>query len=143
MSDQDVDSTLPGARLHVVEAFIDGERVDLERLEDALADSVSRRHLIELLLLRDAVAGMGPVEWSAARRAQGKRRVVRWLAAAAALVFCVTSGYVAGQRVMVAAATPSSVETVMTIDPAPAAPAPTKVISLQPGVNWTDSREGR
>jgi hypothetical protein len=31
----------------------------------------------------------------------------------------------------------------MTIDPAPAAPAPTKTISLQPGVNWTDSREGR
>ena len=121
----------------VVEAFIDGERVDREALKAALADPAGRDCLVELLALRDAVGGMGPSRWSAMNRMSPLMRRVRWAAAAALVVCAVGAGYVAGQRTLEATAEPN-VSAVVNLGTMPAAPAPTKVITLRPGVNWTE-----
>jgi hypothetical protein len=142
MTEQDIASK-PSADdpFLVIEAFLDGERIDGQAIKDALAEAAVRDHFVELLMVREAVAVMGPHRWSAARHSPG-RRGVKWIAAAAAVMVCVTGGYVAGQRGAPAAA-PSSVEAVVSVEGTPIAPAPTKVIPLKPGVNWTDSSGGQ
>ena len=137
MTDQASEIT-PAAddRFLLVEALLDGERVDGRAIKDALAVAAVRDHFVDLLMLRDAVAGMGPHEWRAAPRSK-TRRGMKWAAAAAVVVACVAGGYAVGQRVTAAA--PSNVEAVVTVDAAPVAPAPTKTIALEPGVNWTDT----
>ena len=142
MTDQGIESK-PSADdpFLVIEALLDGERVDGRAIKDALAEPAGRDHFVDLLMLREAVSGMGPHRWSAARHSHS-RRGVKWIAAAAAVMVCVTGGYVAGQRGAPAPA-PSSVEAVVTMERSPIAPAPTKVISLKPGVNWTDSTGGQ
>ena len=125
--------------LVVVEGLLDGARVDARALREALADPAACDHFVELLVLRDALAAMAPLDWSAARLPPGSRRPGRWLAAAAAVVASVLAGYLAGQRVTLAAPAPASaIEAVVMVDDAPAAPPPTRVIALEPGVNWTE-----
>jgi hypothetical protein len=62
------------------------------------------------------------------------------MAAAAAIVISLTTGYFAGQWTVEAAPAPS-VETFVTIGSTVAAPKPTRVVTLRPGVNWTE-KEG-
>ena len=127
----------------VVEALLDGERVDTERLKDALADPAAREHFVDLIALREAVGSMGPGVWRAEPRAHA-RGPVRWFAAAAAIVVSLGAGYLAGQRVIASGGPPSSaVEATIQLERPPAAPAPTQVISLRPGINWTESSGGR
>ena len=122
----------------ILEAFIDGERVDREALKAALADPGGRDCLMDLLALRDAVGRMGPSTWSAITRTPPATRRFRWAAAAALLVCSIGAGYLAGTRAVEARAT--NVAAVVNLTAAPAAPAPTKVITLRPGVDWTDSK---
>jgi hypothetical protein len=143
MTDQDpLSEQLPEAPYAIVEAFIDGERVNAHALKEALADPMAREHLVELLVLRDAVGTMAPAVWSAARgpRSWSGRG---WLAAAAVLVMSVTAGYVAGQRRIAPPAPRAAVETTVDFGSAPIAPAPTRVIALRPGINWVDTSGGR
>jgi hypothetical protein len=144
MTDQSgMDKPASAGACMVVEAFLDGERVDPEALKRALAEPHARDHLVELLALRETVWSMTPSTWAPIAR-PGRARA-RWLAAAAAVVVSLTAGYLAGQQ-RVAPATTSlspSVEAVIHVPDSPAAPAPTRVISLQPGVNWTESRRGQ
>jgi hypothetical protein len=127
----------------VVEAFLDGERVDAQTLKHALADADAREHFVDLLALREAVGSMAPGAWSADGRA-GARPHVRWFAAAAAVVLSLTAGYFAGQRAVASTEPPaSSVQAVIQFERPPAAPAPTQVISLRPGINWTENSGGR
>jgi hypothetical protein len=127
----------------IVEALLDGERVDSQELKHALADAAAREHFVDLLALREAVGSMAPAAWSADGRA-GARYRVRWFAAAAAVMMSLTAGYFAGQRAVTSTGTPSSaVEAVIQFERPPAAPAPTQVISLRPGINWTENSGGR
>lgn len=121
----------------VVAALADGERVDPAALKAALDDSAVRDYLVDLIALRHAVGTMGElpaVRWHERRSFRSR---VGWLTAAAAIVISVTAGYVAGQRTVQAAPAPT-VETVLDLGTGSAAPRPTHVIPLRPGVNWTE-----
>ena len=124
----------------ILEAFIDGERVDREALKAALEDPAGRDCLMDLLALRDAVGAMGPKSWSAINRPSPAARRVRWAAAAALLACSISAGYLAGMRTVEARTTQRNVAAVVNLTGAPTAPAPTKVITLRPGVNWSDSK---
>jgi hypothetical protein len=136
------DDRIDGA-FAIVEALLDGERVDSQELKNALADAAAREHFVDLVALREAVGSMAPSAWSADGRA-GARVRVRWFAAAAAVVMSLTAGYFAGQRAVASTESSSSaVEAVIQFERPPAAPAPTQVISLRPGINWTENSGGR
>ena len=139
MTDLESQSEPPAdGALLVIEAFLDGEAVDRAALSDALADAAAREHLVDLLALRGGVASLGSSAWSAARPPSRRR----WLAAAAVVVLSVGTGFIVGQRTIDASAAPA-VETVVEQGGGVEAPKPTRVISLQPGVNWTESTGGR
>ena len=122
----------------VVAALADGEFVDPLALKLALEDGAVREYLVDLVALRQSVATMSePVQWRERRSFLSR---AGWLAAAAAVVLSLTAGYVAGQRTVEAAPAPS-VETFVTFGPTAAAPKPTRVVTLRPGVNWTE-KEG-
>ena len=126
--------------LAVIDAFIDGEPIDVPALRAALDEPEARDYLAELLTLREAVRTTAPSAWSIPARDSSARRW-RWLAAAAGVVLSLTAGYVTGQRQAAAAA--SSMVTTVDFGSVPTAPAPTQVITLRPGVNWVESSGGR
>jgi hypothetical protein len=124
-----------------IAAFVDGERVDQDRLKEALADPAGRDYLVDLLALRELVNAEGaalggrPVPVRDVARSRINR--LSWIAAAAMLAIGTFGGYVAGMR-SVDRARPS---TPVVVERAPlAAPAPTRVIRLEPGVNWEEKR---
>lgn len=126
----------------VVEALLDGERVAAGDLRAALEDPAAREHFVDLLVLRAAVGvaeAAVPSTWTAAPR----HRKVRWLALAAALVISLSAGYGAGRQAAPVPAVAATVEAVVQASDTPVAPAPTRVITLTPGVNWVDRQEGR
>ena len=128
----------------VVEAFLDGEMVDPSMLGAALADESARDHFVDLLVIRRGVHGLDALTTSTVHRPQGTWPRKKWLAAAAAaVVVSVSAGYVAGQRALAATIVPSTVEAFVFPDDEPAAPKPTRSITLKPGVNWTDNSGGR
>jgi hypothetical protein len=123
----------------VIEAFIDDERVDVEDLKEALAKPEGREYLIELLALREVVAGKLP----AAPTRSVPRRGFRWLtlAAACVAVASVSVGYSVGRyRGEPGASVPSQgvLQVVRQVSP----PSPTSVIRLQSGVDWTETPGG-
>lgn len=123
----------------VVAALADGEPVEAEALKVALEDPSVRTYLVDLIALRQSVGAMSelPVQWRERRSFLSR---VGWTAAAAAIVISLAAGYFAGQWTVEAAPAPS-VETFVTIGPTAAAPKPTRVVTLRPGVNWTE-KEG-
>ena len=141
MTDQNGTDTLDRRDpVAVVEAFADGERVDRDALNAALADPAGREYLLDLLALRDAVGGMAPSRWAVASRTGLNR--FRWVAAAALVICSIAAGYLAGTRTVEGHTEPPNVAAVITLPEAEItpAPAPTKVITLRPGVNWTDTK---
>ena len=125
----------------VVEAFLDGEAVDPRRLRHALDEPGVRDHLVDLLVLREGVRTITPGGWTSRPAAAAAGRV-RWLAAAAAVLVALSAGYYTGQRTVVASESFGG-ETAVALESAPAPPAPTQVIKLEPGVNWTDGPAGK
>jgi hypothetical protein len=121
----------------VVAALADGERVDPAALKIALDDPGVRNYLVDLIALRQAVATAGHLPPTRARERRRLYSSVGWLSAAAAILVSLTAGYLAGQRTVQTAPAPS-VETVVDMGTSAAAPKPTRVISLRPGVNWTE-----
>ena len=121
----------------VVAALADGEPVEPAALRAALDDPAVRDYLVDLVALRHAVGTMGELPAERWHERRSFRSRAGWLTAAAAIVLSVTAGYFAGQRTVQAAPAPS-VETVVDLGTSTAAPAPTQVISLRPGVNWTE-----
>ena len=124
----------------VVAALADGEPIDPAALKAALEDPGVREYLVDLVTLRQSVGMMSeqlPVQWRERRSFLSR---AGWLAAAAAIVISLTAGYVAGQRTVEAAAAPN-IETFVTIGATVAAPKPTRVVTLRPGVNWTEKEE--
>jgi hypothetical protein len=122
----------------VVAALADGEPVDPDALKLALEESAVRDYLVDLMALRQtvvAVAATSDVRWRERQSIWSRRG---WLTAAAAVLLSLTAGYFAGQRTGVQAAPAPVMETVVHLDSAVTAPKPTRVISLRPGVNWTE-----
>jgi hypothetical protein len=125
----------------IIATFVDRERVDAEALKAALASDEGRDYLIDLLALRELVADQ-PGTASLAR-ATGVRSRWRNAGALAAALVLIAAGYLAGTRH--AAPTPSamsdaSVSTtsrpLATSSDRGAAPAPTSIILLEPGLDW-------
>ena len=138
MTDHEQMTELPAADPHaIVEAFADGEPVDRAALSAALADPAAREHLLDVLILRDAIGSMTAPRW---QRSQPRRFRAPWLAAAAAVLLSVIAGYYAGHQAIAADPAHTTVETSIDLSISPAAPAPTRVVTLQPGVGWTDVR---
>jgi len=126
----------------IVEAFMDGEPVGPQALKDALADAGAREYLVDMLILREAVATLGmPAASAIARRDRPSRRV-SWLAAAAAVIVSLTAGFLAGQR-GVAPVAAQTVEAAVHVETATAAPKPTRIITLRPGVDWIENAGGK
>jgi hypothetical protein len=127
------------AEIHdVIAAFADGERVGADELKTALADRGGRDYLVDLLLLRDLVHAAGP---AVLVPTSGRRRLPKWVGLAAAVSIGLAGGFLAGERASGApagAAPPPMVTAIEPPAPPRAAPAATRVIRLEPGVDWTE-----
>ncbi len=133
----DPEPPLPERSLLVVESFLDGENVNLHELREALARSEARDHLVDVLALRRDVWASGPHRWSAVHANQRPaRRAVSWIAAAAGLVISLAAGYAFGQQAR-ASQLDAGIEVVLDAMMPP--PQPTQIITLKPGVNWTET----
>ena len=140
-------------------SFADGEPIEPELLDRALANPEGRAYLIDVLVLRGWYGHRAPgaevnrasvwqdsVSAPAAGLlpAGGKRAPGRWLTAVAALVtVSVLGGYIAGRQSVLrdepergAAARQAKSDTRVT------APAPTQIIKLEPGVDWSERGGG-
>jgi hypothetical protein len=148
-------------RFQIIDAFVDGERVDTAALKLALADSDGRDYLVDAWLIRetvqeeiaaDAAAPVPPAVAPPARR-------VPWLIAVAAAVVCLIGGYLLGARLprgaapsdVTAAVTPTApagVPGAVVVTPRPEVvtsfpvPQPTRVIRLELGADWKESSGG-
>jgi hypothetical protein len=127
------------SHLEVIDAFVDGERVDAESLKDALADSAGRDYFVDAWTLRDAVQHDPEITVPDRRPAatMRPRAAGKWMIAAG-LVAGLAGGYLVGSQT---APSPSPASVSVTIPtnvarPAPTrdafpAPAPTRVIQLE------------
>jgi hypothetical protein len=128
--------------LQVIDAFIDGERIDANALKAALAEPAGRDYFVDVWLMRDAVqyesAGAPPVAVAAAAApaAMPRREPRRWLVAAA-IAGALLGGYAIGYRTTGSATPPSSPAqspaVTVSVPPASAFPVPpaTRVIQLE------------
>jgi len=122
----------------VIGAFVDRERVDPEALKAALTTDQGRQYLVDVIALRELTTDEAPQanlvrrDWSAAR----------WFSMAAAIILTLGAGYLIGarfgaDRALASVPSPVAIEVAQPIS----APAPTRIIRLEPGVNWK-SKEG-
>ena len=126
----------------IVAALADGEPVDPKALGDALNDPAVREYLVDLIALRQAVALVGAPPATGRRARRAPWSVAGWISAAAAILVSLIAAYVAGQQTSQPLPAPA-VETVITIENTSVAPKPTRIISLRPGVNWTETTGGK
>jgi hypothetical protein len=122
----------------VIDAFIDGERVDTGALRRALADPAGLDYFIDAWMLREAVQ-QDPDAIAADPRAvvaPPRRTAGKWMVAAA-LVAGLAGGYAAGSRVLGSTSAPVTAPPVTTVLARPdarevfPAPRPTRVIQLE------------
>ena len=129
------------SRFDIVDALVDGERVDAGELKRALADEAARDYLVDAWLLREVVQDDLAVEavpsWRA-RRSDARL----WLVAAAIAILCLGSGYIVGYRMAgrLASAPSEMAGRPATVESAPVAaprsfpvPPPTRVIQVEFG----------
>jgi hypothetical protein len=140
MSDQD-DPRDAQQTFLTLAALADGEPVDPGDLTGALADPAAREYLVDLIALRQAVERMSAVPGPRWHRRPLFSTRAGWLTAAAAVVISVTTGYVAGQRVAARTLAAPAIETFVDLGSPAAAPQPTRVIPLRPGIDWTETAE--
>ena len=120
----------------VIDAFVDGERVDPTALKAALADPAGRDHLVDAWLLREGVQDMMALDAPADAMPAAVRSVRRWpWTMAAAAVLCLVSGFAIGRFVGGPIAPSPAPSPIASVAPAsvPAAfpvPAPTRVIQM-------------
>ena len=133
-----------------IDALLDGERVDIVELKEALAEAAGRDYLVDALALRELVAETTPVATRITSPVvPAWQRRVWWPAAAAILVASLLAGFAAGYRSAgsVAAEVPvrhdaPAVAGKVNASPPLSAPTPTRVIRLEPGVDWTEGAGG-
>ena len=145
MTDQNqIDDAPSGDRACVIlAALADGERVDPAALRLALEDPTAREYLVDVIALRQAVGEVPAAPAMAARERRMRVRHSEWLAAAAAVVISLTAGYLAGQRTAPQTLSGPMIETAVDLGDAAVAPKPTHVVTLRPGVNWTETIGGQ
>lgn len=121
------------SHLEVIDAFVDGERVDGAALKRALGDPAGRDYFVDLWMLREAV--QQDRDAAAADRQAAPARVARaagrWMIAAS-IVTAMAGGYLAGYRTSPMAPPDPPVSAVA--EPSRAefpAPAPTRTIQLE------------
>ena len=117
-----------------IDAFLDGETVEPAALDAALAAAEGRAYLTDVLamrqLLSDQPAAVAPV------RRRGA--LLSYARAAGVVLALVGLGYAAGARIP-----PRGPLVVPTRPPQSVAPPePTRVIALEPGVTWHESKGG-
>jgi hypothetical protein len=142
-TDRTPDAPLP-EYLSVVAAFLDGEPVDAAALKQTLATEDARDYLVDVLVLRQCVAAMGPIAFRIDAQRPRRSQALRWAAVATVALIASIGGYLAGERaglVTEVQGARSSVEAVATFEPSGGAPQPTQVIQLQVGVA-SDASEG-
>jgi hypothetical protein len=128
------DHKMSGERMsgyEVIDALVDGERVNAAELKRALAEEAGRDYLVDLWLLREEVQEEIAVDQSAPVAAP--RRGYSWQLAAAVALVCLVSGYFVGARLAdgPASAPPAPVvETRPDAAERPPVPTPTRVIRL-------------
>ena len=128
---------LPPPAYGEIDALLDGEAVDRHALRAVLDDPAARDYLVDALSLRQLAREMDTTGFVAARaRRSAIMRATQWAAAAAMLIAGAGAGYLYGQRATTTLSSPGSIEVVVE-PPPPAAPAPTRSIRFEPGVNWT------
>lgn len=133
----------------IIDTFADGERVDPDRLEQALADPSGRAYLVDLLVMRGMVIEQHRGQSTGTIPAPVRTgRPVRLLAIAASLLLLVASGlggFVAGHRMAANLEVPAPAavvpERIVLPDTQVSAPAPTRVIQVQP-IDWKQSAGG-
>jgi hypothetical protein len=121
---------------YTIDAFLDGERVAPPALEAALAAAEGRAYLIDVLALRQLMSDAPAEAVPPARR--GPARLFYARAAVVALGL-LGLGYAAGAT---RTAPPESAVIETNSAQGIAAPEPTRVIELTPGVNWHESKGG-
>ena len=88
-----------GGRFEVIDAFVDGERVEAAAIKRALSEDEGRDYLVDAWLLRESVQDdMAVVPAASAPR----RRLPRhrpWIFAASAALVCLAAGFGAGYQV--------------------------------------------
>lgn len=131
-------------RFEIIDAFVDGERVDPPALKRALSEPDGRDYLVDAWLLRESVQDEIAVDAAMPPAAAGPSRRTVWLAAAVAGI-CLVGGYIAGYRFArvfePGAAPPTAVAIEAVPAPPPASfpvPPATRVIRLELDPNWKE-----
>ena len=112
----------------IIEAFLDGDRVDADALKAALAREDGQDHLIQMLALREVVGGREAFPIAAAHHSP----IGRWLAIAAVVALSVIGGYALGHQTGRASAPSVG-------GPNETAPTPSRVIEIK---QWDRTNEG-
>ncbi len=134
------------SELEVIDAFVDGERVDRDALMRALSGPAGREYLADLLELRECSSQL---PFMPALVPRPIRRVLpaRW-ALAASLLVCALGAYAVGHQVGRSSPLPPDRAAHLTDRAAPmttqavTAPAPTRIIRLEPGIDWIERPGG-
>ena len=122
------------SEMEIIDAFVDGERVDSDAIKRALADPGGRAYLVDAWLLREAMqedqARSSVVTRPVARSSKGQQGWLLAAAIAASLVGGFATGRITGRDAQVPPASPT---TTAIAQPSPAfpVPAPTRVIQLE------------
>lgn len=125
-----------------IDALLDGDSVDKERLRAALADAGTRDYFIDALLLRNLTSEMAPQVSEAPRTPpRGLTRASRWMAAAAVIAVTAAGGYLVGSGSRRAGEDPPAPAADSELTVSVPAPAPTTVIRFERGTDWI-SNEG-
>jgi hypothetical protein len=130
----------------VVAAFADGERVNGDDLDRALAAPEGREYLISLLALREVTVGQAAVGSNLVTPSKRRSHYLRLAVAAAVVCVSTMGGYAVGSRS--ARQDPSGVTVAgssraANLEPArETAPQPTRVIHLEPGIDWHERSGG-
>lgn len=83
--------------LKIIDAFVDGERVDGDALKSALADPDGRDYLVDVWLMREAFQADPSRDQKAAAPVVANTRRAPWWLVAAAIAAALVGGYAAGQ----------------------------------------------
>lgn len=120
--------------LAVLDLWLDGEAVSRQEVAALLATDEGRAYAIDVMSLRRVMQIDAPVQVHA--------RPSRWrpVAAAAAILLTSAGGFFAGQYASRSSDDGADVVTVAST-PSPA-PAPTRVIQFEVGVDWRESSGG-
>ncbi len=138
MTPDDLNPATPvSAACVVIDALLDGETVNKHALREALDDAAARGYFVDALVLRQLTHTMAPMTFAAPPTGR-RRQPLRWIASVAVLAVVAAGGFIAGHRHDAAAPTDDASGL---HDAAASAPAPTKIIRLEPGVSWTTDGE--